>query len=145
MKANDPTHPAFISQQNLGKNPRTDFEDFHYPPIPEFLSLATNSSRLKIPAILTDNRTPPACARRWTTITATRISGARRWSIPGMSSGRRTNHRLLDWEWQGQGMADKFPDRNGVDPVTGMRDENYKGLVTSPGSSNLPMARENGV
>jgi beta-galactosidase len=35
------------------------------------------------------------------------------------------------WEWQDQGMADKFPDRNGVDPVTGMRDENYKGLVTS--------------
>lgn len=28
-------------------------------------------------------------------------------------------------------MADKFPDRHGVDPVTGMRDENYKGIVTS--------------
>ena len=52
MKANDPTRPAFISQQNLGKNPRTDFEDFHYPPIPELRSLATNSNRLKIPAIL---------------------------------------------------------------------------------------------
>jgi hypothetical protein len=35
------------------------------------------------------------------------------------------------WEWQDQGMADKFPDRAGVDPVTGMREENNKGLVTS--------------
>ena len=35
------------------------------------------------------------------------------------------------WEWQDQGMADKFPDRRGVDPVTGLRDENNKGIVTS--------------
>ena len=28
-------------------------------------------------------------------------------------------------------MADKFSDRKGVDPVTGMREENYKGIVTS--------------
>ena len=31
MKAHDPTRMAFISQQNLGQNPRTDFEDYHYP------------------------------------------------------------------------------------------------------------------
>ena len=28
-------------------------------------------------------------------------------------------------------MADKFSDRKGVDPVTGMREENYQGIVTS--------------
>ena len=31
MKAHDPTRLAFISQQNLDKNPKTDFEDYHYP------------------------------------------------------------------------------------------------------------------
>ena len=35
------------------------------------------------------------------------------------------------WEWQDQGMQDKFSDRRGVDPVTGMREENNKGVVTS--------------
>jgi beta-galactosidase len=36
------------------------------------------------------------------------------------------------WEWQDQGMADKFmEDRRGVDPTTGLRDNNYKGVVTA--------------
>jgi len=53
MSATTRTRPAFISQQkSRAKNPRTDFEDYHYPAIPELRSLATNSSRLKIPAIL---------------------------------------------------------------------------------------------
>ena len=33
-KAHDSTRPAFISQQNQGQNPRTDFEDYHYPSLP---------------------------------------------------------------------------------------------------------------
>ena len=54
MKANDPTRPAFISQQNLGKNPRTDFEDYHYPSLAEISRMTTNSSRSKIPVIMTE-------------------------------------------------------------------------------------------
>ena len=34
MKANDPTRLAFISQQGLGPNPKTDFDDYHYSPHP---------------------------------------------------------------------------------------------------------------
>ena len=33
VKAHDPTRLALISQQNLGQNPKTDFEDYHYPPV----------------------------------------------------------------------------------------------------------------
>jgi beta-galactosidase len=132
MKANDPTRPAFISQQNLGKNPRTDFEDYHYPAIPELRSLATNSSRLKIPAILSE-QPHTSCVRAamdydygnqdfWGQALVNTWDVV--WPADGITGS-------WIWEWQDQGMADKFPDRNGVDPVTGMRDENYKGLVTS--------------
>jgi len=132
MKTNDPTRPAFISQQNLGKNPRTDFEDFHYPAIPELRSLATNSSRLKIPAILTE-QPHTSCVRAamdydygnqdfWGQALVNTWDVV--WPADGITGS-------WIWEWQDQGMADKFPDRNGVDPVTGMRDENYKGIVTS--------------
>ncbi len=132
MKANDPARPAFISQQNLGKNPRTDFEDFHYPAIPELRSLATNKNRLKIPAILTE-QPHTSCVRAamdydygnqdfWGQALVNTWDVV--WPADGITGS-------WIWEWQDQGMADKFPDRNGVDPVTGMRDENYKGLVTS--------------
>jgi beta-galactosidase len=132
MKANDPTRPAFISQQNLGKNPRTDFEDYHYPPIPELRSLATNKSRLNIPAILTE-QPHTSCVRAamdydygnqdfWGQALVNTWDVV--WPADGITGS-------WIWEWQDQGMADKFPDRKGVDPVTGMRDENYKGLVTS--------------
>jgi beta-galactosidase len=132
MKANDPTRPAFISQQNLGKNPRTDFEDFHYPAIPELRSLATNKNRLKIPAILTE-QPHTSCVRAamdydygnqdfWGQALVNTWDVV--WPADGITGS-------WIWEWQDQGMADKFPDRNGVDPATGMRDENYKGLVTS--------------
>ena len=147
MKANDPTRPAFISQQNLGKNPRTDFEDYHYPAIPELRSLATNRNRLKIPAILTEQPHTfcvraamdydygnqdfwgQALVNTWDVV----------WPADGITGS-------WIWEWQDQGMADKFPDRNGVDPVTGMRDENYKGSVTSERETQTGLlARENGL
>jgi beta-galactosidase len=132
MKVNDPTRLAFISQQNLGQNPRTDFEDYHYPSLVEIQRMITNSNRGKIPVILTEQPHTfsvraaldydygildfwgQALASTWNTI----------WPAEGIAGS-------WIWEWQDQGMADKFPDRNGVDPVTGMRDENYKGIVTS--------------
>ena len=132
MKANDPTRPAFISQQNLGQNPRTDFEDFHYPAIANLKSIATNPNRSKIPAIITEQPHifcvkaamdydygiqdfwGQALVNTWDVI----------WPADGITGS-------YIWEWQDQGMADKFSDRRGVDPVTGMRDENYKGVVTS--------------
>jgi beta-galactosidase len=132
MKANDPTRLAFISQQNLGQNPRTDFEDSHYPSPAAIRSMTTNSNRSKIPAIMTE-QPHTFCVRAvmdydygfqdfwgqallntWNLV----------WPADGIAGS-------WIWEWQDQGMADKFPDRAGVDPVTGMREENNKGLVTS--------------
>jgi beta-galactosidase len=132
MKANDPTRPAFISQQNLGQNPRTDFEDFHYPTPANLRNMATSTNRSRIPAIITEQPHifcvraamdydygnqdfwGQALLNTWDII----------WPVDGITGS-------WIWEWQDQGMADKFPDRRGVDPVTGMRDDNWKGVVTS--------------
>jgi beta-galactosidase len=132
MKAKDPTRLAFISQQNLGQNPRTDFEDFHYPSPDALKGTAAAASRSKVPAILTEEP-HTFCVR----------------SVMDYDYGTQDfwGHALVNiwdvvwpargiagswiWEWQDQGMKDKFPDRRGVDPVTGMREENYKGIVTS--------------
>ena len=54
VKAHDPTRLALISQQNQRENPRTDFEDYHYPTIPNLRAMVTNANRAKIPVILTE-------------------------------------------------------------------------------------------
>jgi len=132
MKAHDPTRLAYISQQNLDKNPRTDFEDFHYPSIADIRRIATNSSRPKIPAIFTE-QPHTFCDRQVLDYDYGYLYFWGRgllntWDVIWPSAGIAGS---WIWEWQDQGMADKFPDRRGVDPVTGMREENNKGIVTS--------------
>ena len=132
MKSNDPTRPAFISQQNLNVNPRTDFEDFHYPTLDKLKGLITDRNRAKVPVINTEQPHifcvkaamdydygnqdfwGEALKNTWDII----------WPADGILGS-------WIWEWQDQGMQDKFSDRRGVDPATGMREENYKGVVTS--------------
>jgi len=132
MKANDPTRLAFISQQNLGQNPRTDFEDSHYPSPAAIRSMISNSSRGKIPAIMTE-QPHTFCVRAvmdydygFQDFWGQALLNT--WDIVWPADGIAGS---WIWEWQDQGMADKFPDRAGVDPMTGMREENNKGLVTS--------------
>jgi beta-galactosidase len=132
MKANDPTRLAYISQQNLGQNTRTDFEDSHYPSLAAIRSMTTNSSRPKIPAIMTE-QPHTFCVRAvmdydygFQDFWGQALLNT--WNIVWPADGIAGS---WIWEWQDQGMADKFPDRAGVDPVTGMREENNKGLVTS--------------
>lgn len=56
MKANDPTRLAFISQQGLGPNSKTDFDDYHpyYPPPSQMLAVFKSPARAKVPVILTE-------------------------------------------------------------------------------------------
>jgi beta-galactosidase/beta-glucuronidase len=132
MKAHDPTRLAFISQQNLGQNPRTDFEDYHYPSIADLKRMTTNSSRGKIPAIQTEQPHTFSSAEEiaydygYLDFWATGLANT--WDVIWNADGLAGS---WIWEWQDQGVGDKFPDRQGVDPVTGMREENHKGIVTS--------------
>jgi beta-galactosidase len=132
VKAHDPTRMAFISQQNLGQNPRTDFEDYHYPGLAEIQRATTNRNRLKIPVIMTEQphtfSLRPVMDYDYGFLDFWGLGLKNTWDIVWPADG------ILGswiWEWQDQGMADKFPDRRGVDPVTGMREENNKGIVTS--------------
>jgi beta-galactosidase len=132
MKANDPTRPAFISQQGLGPNPRTDFEDSHYPAITAIKNAIASPNRAKVPAIFTEQphtfSGKPAmdydygCQDFWGQALINTWDLI--WSTDAIAGS-------FIWEWQDQGMADKFPDRRGVDAATGMRNENNKGVVTS--------------
>ena len=139
-KANDPTRLALISQTNLGQNPRTDFEDYHIYPTPtveerpavngrvqnqgqSLKSLAASPNRVKCPAILTEYGAGDAKTLNdnWSFIwTTDAIVGA------------------FIWEWQAQGMYDKFPERWNVpspgarnDPKTGYRSSGGNGPVTA--------------
>jgi beta-galactosidase len=132
MKANDATRPAFISQQGLRSSPLMDFDDAHYPTLANLQTMATNQARCKVPLILTEEP--------HTFCTASVINydygvedfwGQALVNIWDVVWPTDAIVGSFVWEWQDQGMTDKFPDRTGVDPITGMRDENNKGIVTS--------------
>jgi hypothetical protein len=132
MKSNDPARMAFISQQNLGANPRTDFEDYHYPSPADLKQYAASPDRSKVPVILTEEP-HTFCVRAvmdydYGTQDFWGQALLNIWDVVWPARGIAGS---WIWEWPDQGMVDKYSDRRGVDPVTGMREENYKGIVTS--------------
>ena len=95
VKAHDPTRLAFISQQNLEKNPRTDFEDYHYPKLDNIKAIAASPNRAKVPAFLTEySPSGGGVAYAWDVI----------WPSDGMAGA-------FLFQWQDEGMIDKFPER----------------------------------
>ena len=132
VKATDPTRPAFISQQGLRASPLMDFDDAHYPTLANLQNMATNQDRLKVPQILTEEPhtfcTTPVINYDYGFEDFWGQALINVWNIVWPTDAIIGS---FVWEWQDQGMTDKFPDRSGVDPVTGMRDENNKGIVTS--------------
>jgi len=127
MKANDPTRLALISQQGLGPNPKTDFDDYHYPPIPQIVAMIDSPARAKVPAIFTEiggieDPWGKVLADNWAPI----------WSSDGIAGA-------FIWEWQEQNLADRFPERwsvpspgaRGIDLKTGIRLSGGGGAVTA--------------
>jgi beta-galactosidase len=127
MKANDPTRLALISQQGLGPNPKTDFDDYHYPPVAQMLEMLKSPARAKVPAIYTEiggieDPWGKILADNWAPI----------WSSDGIAGA-------FIWEWQEQNLADRFPDRwsvpspgaRGIDLATGIRLSGGGGAVTA--------------
>jgi beta-galactosidase len=95
VKAHDPTRLAFISQQNLEKNPKTDFEDYHYPKLDNIKSVAASPNRARVPAFLTEySPSGGGVAYAWDVI----------WPSDSMAGA-------FLFQWQDEGMIDKFPER----------------------------------
>jgi beta-galactosidase len=127
MKANDPTRLALISQVNVGQSPKTDFDDYHYPPIPQMRSMLNSPNRAKVPAIYTEDggiEDPYGriLADNWEPI----------WSSDHITGA-------FIWEWQEQNLADRFPERwtinspgaRPTDRATGLRPSGGGGAVTA--------------
>ncbi len=127
MKAHDPTRLAFISQQNLDKNPKSDFDDYHYPPVPNIKAMITNRDRAKVPAVYTEIG---GIEDPWGQIL--NDNWAPIWSSDGITGA-------FIWEWQEQNLADRFSDRwsirspggKGFDAATHMRLAGGGGAVTA--------------
>jgi len=127
MKANDSTRLALISQQGLGPNPKSDFDDYHYPPVPQIKAMIDSPNRAKVPAIYTEIG---GIEDPWGRILAANWEPI--WGSDGISGA-------FIWEWQEQNLADRFPERwnipspgaRGIDKVTGVRLSGGGGAVTA--------------
>jgi beta-galactosidase len=131
-KAHDPTRLALISQANLDRNPRSDFEDYHIYPTPTLEgrqglnTLLASPNRSKAPVILTEYGAgnDQQLNTTWNAI----------WSNDSLVGA-------FIWEWQAQGMYDKFPERWSV-PSPGARNNPTNGYRASGGNGPVTADRQ---
>jgi beta-galactosidase len=127
VAANDPTRPRFVSEQNKNRDPNLSISDHHYPGDSDLKKITTTDPG---PSVITEgphifynighqaydyglnDLWGEALAAQWDRVWPSKpLFGA------------------FIWEWQDQGLADKSPDKTGVD-ANGLRRENSKGIVT---------------
>jgi len=128
VKANDSTRPAFVSQCGPWNNPLIDFVDTHYPSIEEVKRLASDPMRKTTPVVMTEQphifyvsdglNYDYGEKDYWGQVLASN------WSVVWPTDSILGS---FIWEWQDQGIADKFPD-SGRDSF-GLRGNNHKGIV----------------
>ncbi len=129
IKKLDPTRPAFISGAKLRDNHDLDLLDFHYPHVDEIKKIINNPDRQTKPAMLTEG--PHTF---YTTNTMDYDYGVKDFWGRGLLlqwNSLWPDDRMLGafiWEWQDQGLADKFPDRTNVDSEN-LRSNNHKGFM----------------
>jgi len=127
----DPTRPAFASQAAPWDLKGQDFRDMHYPS-PGDVDYYVEHDSSKAPAVFSEHPHifyqkevqdyDPGASDLWSeTLTKT---WAKLWKDPTILGS-------FIWEWQNQGIADKFPDhkREFYYGPTRMRQENNKGIV----------------
>ena len=125
-KATDPTRLVFISQMNLRQAPKTDFEDYHSPPLTTMIAAAKNPDRAKVPIVLTEYH--PGGGGH--------VGGEdKNWDVMWPNDAFAG---AFIWEWQDQGMYDKFPERWSQqapgaksNPTNGYRVSGARGAVTA--------------
>jgi beta-galactosidase len=127
VAATDPTRPRFVSEQNKNRDPNLTISDHHYPGDADLRKITTTDPG---PSVITEgphifynighqaydyglnDLWGAALAAQWDRVwTSKPLFGA------------------FIWEWQDQGLADKFADKSDVN-ASGLRRENSKGIVT---------------
>jgi beta-galactosidase len=129
MKANDPTRLALISQQGLNVNPKSDFDDYHYPPVAQMKEMLKSPNRAKVPAIYTEiggieDPWGRVLADNWEPI----------WGSNGITGA-------FIWEWQEQNLLDRFPERWST-PSPGARGIDAKGIRLAGGGGAVTADRQ---
>ena len=129
IKELDPTRPAFISGAKFTDNTNLDLLDFHYPHADEIKRIIKSKDRETKPAMLTEG--PHTI---YTTNTMNYDPGVKDFWGQGLLLQWNllwpvdTMFGAFIWEWQDQGLADKFPGRAGI-TSDGLRQNNFKGFV----------------
>ena len=127
LAANDKTRPRFVSEQSKARDPSLSFSDYHYSDARDMRRIATT---IKGPNIVTEGPhlfyNIPGQKYDYGVNDLWGLALANQWDIVWPS--QRIVGAFI-WEWQDQGLADKFPDRTDVNEL-GLRRENSKGLVT---------------
>ncbi len=128
VKTNDPTRLAFVSQCGPWNNPKIDLHDTHYPSIEDVRRMAAEPLRKTTPLVMTEQphifyvadglRYDYGEKDFWGEVLAANWKVV--WATPSIMGS-------FVWEWQDQGIADRFPD-NGRD-ASGLRGNNTKGIV----------------
>ncbi len=129
----DPTRPAFVSGQNPQSVKGQDWKDDHYPG-PDTVDRDTNQANVRWPTNYTEHPHTfyeqeaqdydPGVSDLWSeTLIKT---WNKLWPAPNMLGS-------FIWEWQSQGVADKYPDktREFYRGPNHLRQENNKGIVDS--------------
>jgi beta-galactosidase len=129
MKANDSTRLALISQQGIDKNPKSDFDDYHYPPVAQMKTMLASPNRAKVPAVYTEIG---GIEDPWGRILADNWEPI--WGSDGIAGA-------FIWEWQEQNLADRFPERWSI-PSPGARGIDAKGIRLSGGGGAVTADRQ---
>jgi beta-galactosidase len=129
MKANDPTRLALISQQGLNVNPKSDFDDYHYPAVTLMKEMLKSPNRAKVPAIYTEIG---GIEDPWGRILADNWEPI--WGSDGITGA-------FIWEWQEQNLLDRFPERWST-PSPGARGIDAKGIRLAGGGGAVTADRQ---
>lgn len=118
IKELDPTRPALISCAPAWRDPSLEITDFHYPDLPLLEHSTISAGKPQAVAITEGPHT--FCNRSallydwgikdfWGEALANQTEAL--WRLPTVFGG-------FIWEWQDQGLADRSPEKDAVDPVT---------------------------
>jgi beta-galactosidase len=127
LAANDPTRPRFVSEQSQSRDPALTIGDHHYPDPRDLKKIATI---VPGPSVITEGPhlfyNIPGEKYDYGVNDLWGMALANHWKPIWPS---KPLFGAFIWEWQDQGLADKYPDKTNVDE-NGLRSENSKGLVT---------------
>jgi beta-galactosidase len=148
MKQLDPTRPAFISQCGPGNLKTLDLDDYHYADLQGVRGIIASGDRKTTPFVITEGPhifyTTDALSYDYGIKDFWGLALANQWNELWKSDSALG---AFIWEWQDQGLADKFPEKDAVDPVAaalaGTKADTGAGAAAKAGDNSATALRGN--